>query len=617
MTANADSKTKIDTLNQEAWELKYENRKRALEIGQEALKLSDQINYSLGRAHALLIISVIQFWQADNEPYLENLMKAEKVFRNNNEYLGLARTQIYISSIFDSYGEYNQAISYCYDAIRLCEEYQFAVEEADTLTTLGQINIRIEDYPKAIESFEKALEIRLNLNEQMAAGSSYNLLARTHLLNNKFEKSLHYYNKSLELRQQINDNIGLPWTMLGLATLYEKKGELTAAIRYYEHGLKLNRELKDKRYQLLCHIGLAKILLKTGENKKAEELLKTALALAGEIQSKPMLADVYYALSLLFENKKKYELSLQYYKQYNSIKEAVNSAETANKLKNQQIAFSIEKSQKEAEIYQLRNVELKNAFEEVERKNSEITDSINYAKRIQRAVLPPEKLIKDLLPDSFLLYLPRDIVSGDFYWVTEAHNKIYFTIADCTGHGVPGALLSIIGKIGLDRTINEFNIQSPAEILDRLNSLLKETFATSEDSMKDGMDIALCSFDTASYMLEYAGAKNSLYLIRNDELITYKADRISIESTNEEVHFTNHTIQLEKGDVIYVFSDGYADQFGGADNTKFMIKNLKSLLVEIHAKPANNQKKIIEDRFVSWKGGNDQIDDVSILGVKF
>jgi serine phosphatase RsbU (regulator of sigma subunit) len=609
--------TSIDDLCKKAWDIRYREGKKALEFGKQALKLAGEIDYEHGRAQALLVTGLLEFWFAEGDQYLEKLLEAETLFQKTEDDLGQARSMTYIGSVYDTYGDYNKAIESCHKAVRICEKNGYEVEEADALAIIGQINMRIGDYQKAIESFEETLRIRSGFNDRMAMSSSYNLLARAHLLNNNFSQSEEYYNKSLELRKETGDTKGLTWTLLGLATLNEKKGDFQKAIHFYRQGLELNKEFQDKRYQLICNTGLSKILIKSGDENTAEVMLNESIGIAKEIHSKPVLADVCLVLSQLHEKKNDFKKSLEYYKEYNRLQESVNTTETANKLKNQQIAFSIEKAQKEAEIYQLRNVELKNAYDEVEKKNREIVDSINYARRIQRGILPSEELLKKLLPESMLFYLPRDIVSGDFYWLNQYENKIFFTAADCTGHGVPGALLSIIGKIGLDRAINEFGLTTPSLILDKLAVLLKETFASSGSLMKDGMDIALCAYDPDEKTLEFAGARNSLFLLRDHELIVYKADRQSIESSDELRPFTNHTIKLKKEDVVYIFSDGYCDQFGGPENKKFMTKNLKSLVTEIFQKPVSEQKSILENRFLEWKGGNEQIDDVCILGVRF
>jgi len=261
--------------------------------------------------------------------------------------------------------------------------------------------------------------------------------------------------------------------------------------------------------------------------------------------------------------------------------------------------------------------ERKTAEDIIKEKNKDITDSIKYAKRIQEAILPPDKLVKQCLPESFVLYKPKDIVSGDFYWIENAGDKILVAAVDCTGHGVPGAFVSIVGHNGLSRVFNEFKITQPALILDKLNEIVGETFRQQDNKeVKDGMDIALCSIDFKNLTLEYAGAMNSLYLINNGELKEVKADKQPIGAFDNRKNFTNHLIKLTAGDCIYIFSDGYADQFGGPKGKKFLYKKFQDLLLSIHKSPMNEQKEILDKAIMEWKGKHEQVDDILVIGVK-
>lgn len=258
---------------------------------------------------------------------------------------------------------------------------------------------------------------------------------------------------------------------------------------------------------------------------------------------------------------------------------------------------------------------------EIQKQKEEITDSINYASRIQQAVHPPQNYFDNTFSDHFILYLPRDIVSGDFYWIAEDKDKLYFTAADCTGHGVPGAFMSMLGISSLNEIFSNKNDNLTAgRILNLLREKIKFSLhQTGKDSeTKDGMDMALCVLHKKKKILEYAGAYNPLYLIRDGELQEYKADRMPIGIyLVEKSSFTNNKIKIKKGDVIYIFSDGYADQFGGPAQTKFKTVNIKKLLLEINNKPMNEQKQILVDRFNKWKGKLNQIDDVIFIGIRF
>ncbi|NOZ46311.1 MAG: SpoIIE family protein phosphatase [Chlorobi bacterium] len=286
------------------------------------------------------------------------------------------------------------------------------------------------------------------------------------------------------------------------------------------------------------------------------------------------------------------------------------------------------------EELQQQKEQLIEAFDEIQIKNRDITDSINYAKRIQNAILPPEEYMKSIVPDSFVFYQPRDILSGDFYWMEKytfptgsqllADSKPEFIIAaavDCTGHGVPGALISIMGNNLLNNIINEFKYTRPGDILNIMQKGVQKYLHQDGErtSTRDGMDIALISYEKSRQMLQFAGAKNPLYLIRNNELQIIKGDRHSVGGVIKRIikEFTNHEIKIEKGDVIYLFSDGFADQFGGPKNWKFTYKSFKELLLEIHQLEMEKQKELLVDTFSKWKGKGKQVDDVLVMGMKF
>lgn len=275
------------------------------------------------------------------------------------------------------------------------------------------------------------------------------------------------------------------------------------------------------------------------------------------------------------------------------------------------------------------NIQLESKNEIIELQNKDIKDSLTYAKRIQHAILPPVEQLEKEFVEHFILYKPKDIVSGDFYWYSkttttpekqeEAEEYILISAVDCTGHGVPGALMSIIGNAILNQSLKEKSVNSPAEALTFLNAQLAKNLT----SINDGMDIALCSLNLRKKKLYYAGANNPLYLIRNKELMEIKADKKAIGAgvdNFEDKIFTNHEIDLQKDDIIYLFTDGYADQFGGSESyrggKKFKYRQFKELLISVSDKPLIEQEKIIYQRHLEWKGELEQVDDILIIGFK-
>jgi serine phosphatase RsbU (regulator of sigma subunit) len=278
------------------------------------------------------------------------------------------------------------------------------------------------------------------------------------------------------------------------------------------------------------------------------------------------------------------------------------------------------------------NEEITLAKHEIEEKNNEILDSINYAKRIQSAILPPDSYWKRNLPNSFVLYLPKDIVAGDFYWMDTIGNEVLFAAADCTGHGVPGAMVSVVCNNALTRTVREFGMHQPAEVLDKVTELVIETFERSDHEVKDGMDISLCGLTMDTMELEFAGANNPLWLVRegNQEyeglslsmeldgrsLYEIKADKQPVGKFAYSNKFTYNKIKVQKGDTIYLSSDGYPDQFGGSKGKKLKSKAYKILLLKLSKEDIHKQSEMLEKLFAEWMGDFEQLDDVCVIGVR-
>ena len=270
------------------------------------------------------------------------------------------------------------------------------------------------------------------------------------------------------------------------------------------------------------------------------------------------------------------------------------------------------------EKVQARTEEVVKQKAEIEELYTDVSASIRYAKRLQDSILPPEKLIKKYFPSSFVFFKPKDIVSGDFYWIGKQRDELMFAAVDCTGHGVPGAFMSLVGANGLDSAFSEQKTPKPGKMLDGLNKYVNNSLnKTIDDSIRDGMDITLCSLNLKNMKIKFAGANNPLYLIRDGELEVFKTNKFAIGSFTEGEHnYETFEIDLKKGDKIYAFSDGYPDQFGGERGKKFMYKKFKELLVETMKESMEDQKRKLEDRLFQWMGSYEQVDDIVIFGVE-
>jgi len=299
-------------------------------------------------------------------------------------------------------------------------------------------------------------------------------------------------------------------------------------------------------------------------------------------------------------------------------------------IKREQLLHEFEKKQKQTankELSEKNNLirqqkqEVENQKQHIEEKNKEIIDSINYAKRLQEAISPPEKIWKNHFPNSFVIYLPEDIVAGDFYWLEDfvldtQEQLVLFAAADCTGHGVPGAIISVICSNALNRAIKEYKLYEPGKILDKVRELVIETFEKSESEVKDGMDISLCCWSPKTKKLLWAGTNNPLWIIRDGQLLETTPDKQPIGKCADLKPFTTNAQQLLDGDRIIIFTDGYADQFGGDKGKKFKGKQLKELVISSSRENINTQKETIHKEFLSWKGHLEQLDDVCMIGTQ-
>jgi phosphoserine phosphatase RsbU/P len=306
---------------------------------------------------------------------------------------------------------------------------------------------------------------------------------------------------------------------------------------------------------------------------------------------------------------------------YNELEEKVRERTAEIMAQKEEIEAQRDSIQEQRNILSDINRSLQKAYVEIEEQKKHIEDSIHYARRIQNAILPPDEFVTALLPDAFVLYKPKDIVSGDFYWMASVDGIAIVAAVDCTGHGVPGAFMSIVGSNQLNYAVSVRKAIRPDLILNALNEgvtkSLRQTRLSS--SVKDGMDISLITIDYKNAKLNYAGGNNPLFLIRNNELIQVKADKFPIGGYMGEAlkDFTNNEMDLQKGDVMYLFSDGYVDQFGGTDDSKFLVRRFRELLLKIHNEPMNEQKEILNQVNEDWRGNSVQIDDILVIGIRF
>jgi serine phosphatase RsbU (regulator of sigma subunit) len=607
--------SKIDDINSRLWKSRYDNPAVAAIEASSVLANAGKVNYQKGMAYARLNIAACNFLQSKNDIALENLSEAILWFSDNPSEPGYSRALNLKGNLYESFGDYEKALQFCLQAHKLATEKYDRESEAEICSQLGMIYTRLCNFSKALEYYQEGLVIREAMNDENAVASSLNRIGMIMRLTKRYEESLEYYYKSLVIRRRNKQITSIPWTLLGLASTYEEMQKTSDALEYYEQSMTGG----DKRCTLQCMMGSGRIYSLMGNADKAEERLKESLRMAQDLRALSLVAEAYAGLANHYELTGQAEKALKSYKQYQKARESVQSDEAQSRFRNIEISHAIEKSEQEKEIYRLRHIELKGAYDIIEEKNNYITASINYARRIQQAMLPQPSEISGLKKRIFILYLPKEIISGDFYWFSQVDKRLVITAGDCTGHGVPGALMSMLGISFLEEIVNNRMITESGQILNELRKEVQRALHQKgiTEEAKDGMDISLCVIDRTKSVIQYSGAYNNLYLIRNGELIEYQADRMPIGIFDlGDKDFASQNIPTMPGDLIYMFSDGYADQFGGPNHKKFKYTTLKALLTGIYNLSLTQQKQILEKQFLDWKGNSTQIDDVLIIGLK-
>ncbi|MBN2662217.1 MAG: tetratricopeptide repeat protein [Bacteroidales bacterium] len=606
----------INDLNTKAWINRFELPELSRQFAEQALKISTENNFIQETKISSLNIIITKIIQSEyTQSTLKELLKIVDFFENitpNQNYVNALK---YTSELYEKLGDFEKALKFCEKAIQLASKLNLMQPLADAFSLYSDLYSRLSDWQTALSYQQKAFKIRKKLKDNKATASSMNLIARIYSFSGNYKSALEKYNETLDYRTKINDIEGLMWTHIGLASTFHKLNNPTKTEYHYSKSLKINEHFKDKRATLYCYFGIGKMKLEKNNKKNAEIYLLKALNLAKQINNKLLVFDIYEALSETYEKLNLYDKSLKYYKLYHKTKESVVNTDLQNKLKNQLINFEVERSKREAEISHLKNVKLKNVLATVEEKNLQITDSIKYAQKIQFALINPMNILKNHLKDYFVLFMPRDIVSGDFYWLNVVNNLIFIVAADCTGHGVPGAFMSILGISFLNDIIVTQNFTETDKILNLLRDKVKLALRQDDTNTHDGMDISLCVIDKNKKTLQYSGAYNPLIMIRNSELSVIKGDRMPVgKYIIDDKPFTKNNIEYLPNDQFYIYSDGYTDQFSDSNFEKFKLIRLKKIFSEIHNKPSIEQKNILKTIFVNWKGNNVQIDDVLVIG---
>jgi serine phosphatase RsbU (regulator of sigma subunit) len=616
-------------------------------------------------------------------------LSALEISRKSTDYTMSCKALLSCGWIAREQGRHAEALDYYFEAIKIAELNKDEQLQASAYAKIGIVYNVKGDLEKARFYYYKALDIELKNKRMAAVGGLYNNIGLMHEYAQNYDSAIVFFEKSYHIADSLgnerskaiaNENIGLMY--------YQKRENMDIGLQKLAVSLDIWRKYNDVFGQSQTLVYMVFIY---NEQKKYNIALDSAfrsLSMAQQAGANDVQQQILEQIYLSYQGLGKYDKALEYYQKFDVLRDSLsllNSTAEIDKIGMQHdfeskqmqdsLSLALKHEQEQAEIlvdveagkfwnklllvgliafilvsilvYYLAKQQKKNAKLVsrtnlmLQAKNKEIIDSINYAKRIQNAILPTSSRIKTSFKNSFVFYRPKDIVAGDFYWLSEVtegdETQTYFAVADCTGHGVPGAMVSVICSSALNKAVNEMRIKDPGEILSKVTDLVIETFAQSDHELKDGMDISLIciksDLKTGEKLVQYSGANNALWIISDRAQVYEKAGTITNPETSLFLHeikatkqpvgrftkripFETHALRLKANELIYLFTDGFADQFGGLKNKKFKYSSLKKLLLSVGRQGEQEQREALKKSFDTWKGAMEQVDDVCVVGVR-
>lgn len=585
------------------------------------------------------------------------------------------KIQNYVALVYRHQGRYPEALDLYFSLLKESETQRDSFNAAMIYNNMGNVYLAQNNRTEGRACYEKAIAIA-RVHHYAEIASVYDNLGIMYAEENKFDSALVYMNEGLQynLSQGYKPFIASSYNNLGTVCFAKKDYE--GALKNFNRSLQIKLESGDSTRLPSAYRSISEVYMEQKKYALAEDNLRKAEAVARRVGEREALMQVYKSLAQLHEATGDYRAALKEYRLSDAYHDTLLNEENTQKSMRAKMQFDFDKkaaadSIANAEAQKVKDAELaardsqlkqattvryalfggivlalifggfmfnrfsvtrkqkaiieqqKSVVEEqkeiVEEKNKEILDSINYAQRIQSAILPVASELEQLFPDAFVLYRPKDIVSGDFYWIANKGDDVFIAVADCTGHGVPGGFMSMLGTSLLNEVVLEKNTQEPGEILDLLRVkiilALKQKGESGEN--KDGMDMVLCRVNRKKNLLSFAAANNPLWVLRNGTMEEWKADKQPVGiHTGAQQLFTQHEIVLQSGDCVYLFTDGFADQFGGPKGKKYKYKQLQETIAANAALPMKEQSNRLAQSFLDWKGNLEQVDDVCVIGIR-
>lgn len=611
------------------------NYDSAFALTQKIIKNSIKKNKYFELAQAYNLAGFCQYFKSNYPLALDYYQKSAKIAEQYKFNTVLLSLHNHMGTFYKKQNLLKEALLEFQNGAAIAEELHDSANIAGFLNDVGLVYELDNKTNEALVNFQEALKLYKNLGNKEGMSYSLDYIGEVYATQNKFTEALKVGQDALIIRKAINDQAAIAINLNNIGEIYILKKEYSNAVPYLLESEQISKkisynDLRNHTLQLL-----AKCFYNLNEFKKAYDYFGQSSEIKDSLYTEKN-SRIIHEMEGKYQNEKK-QLQIESLNQQNELKETKLSKQKTTIIlvlivallagiavififiSNKKIkkAHSIIFKQKEIVEQAKHKVEIQK--EMIEEKNKEILDSIHYAKRIQHAVITSDQYISKYLKEFFVLYKPKDIVSGDFYWALEFEDKFYLATADCTGHGVPGAFMSLLNISILNEVIIEKKITEPHWVLNEARKdIIKALNPEGQvEEGRDGMDCILICFDLKNNTLHYAAANNSFYIVRENKLLTFPADKMPVgKSPNDTESFTLRTVELRKGDIVYTLTDGYPDQFGGSKGKKFKYKPLEELLLEVNQLPLEVQKNVLSERFETWKGDLEQVDDVLIIGIK-
>lgn len=636
---NVTKKEKVGILNSLSWEYRNSKIHESIKYGLQAILIASQINDSIGLSQAYSFTGVAYRNLGNYVEALDYYYKGLRLSQEKKMHEQLGYAYINIGNLYIYQQLYKDAHFYLSKALKISDSLQNKKMLAYCHLNLARVDIQLENFNEALMHLDTSLKLRSETGNVNGQAVCHKYSGDVYIRQKKYMNALESYFTSLDLAKNSGDIDLFANNYNTIAKVYVEMKDYKNAELYAEKSLQSSLYINSKLRSRNAYITLAEIKKQRKQYKKAYDYAELILKYNDSLYSLQINEKISYIKFSEKQHAYEQRLKDRFYEYKLEIQKQKRSRDISIILAFLFIILSIilfvffRNKRKINSVLSEKNFKLKESKNEIEKYHKNIQDSIDYAKGIQNSIFPSDELLQSYFSDYFILFRPKDKVSGDFYWWTVLDEHVIVSAADCTGHGVPGAFMSMLGLTYLREIVNKGKITDPSLILKNLRN---EFINTLQDNLDEGMDIALFSFNTKSNKLLFSGANNPMYLIRkgriessdnqikelmrskSDEygLYEFTADLMPIANYIKMDIFENTEVICQKGDFIYMFSDGFTDQLGGSKNTKFKFNRFQSLLLQNIDKPASEQKKVLNETFDLWKGKNKQLDDVVIIGMK-